>query len=120
MKGFVVLCLAVSLLPSTSSAAPRLADGTYRCTISNMHLGDMEIMGGEYRGPAYDQEWGNTYSFEETAKGTLNWGGPLGGISAAGKVVSTVLKDAGGGTIGYDIMIQNERGNFQTVSCSPE
>jgi hypothetical protein len=120
MKLITLLVPLSVAVASTVHAAPLLKDGIYRSTISNMHLGDMEIMGNSYRGPAYDQQWGDTFSFEETSGGTLNWGGPLGGITAAGKAVSTVLKDAGGGTIGYDIMIQNDRGNFQTISCSPE
>lgn len=120
MKTLAVLCLVICLMTTSSIAAPRLKDGTYRCTISSMHLGDMEISGNTFRGPAYDRNWGESYTFEETPEGTLNWDGPLGGISEAGKVVSTVLKNAGGGSIGYDIMIQNERGNFQTISCSPE
>ncbi len=120
MTRFSILLLTACLLAAPAMAAPQLKDGIFRCTISNMHLGDMEIMGGSYRGPAYDGQWGESYSFEETPDGTINWGGPLGGISEAGKIVSTVLKDAGKGRVGYDVMIQNERGNFQTISCSPE
>ena len=114
--GFIAMAFAAS----PSLAAPLLVDGIYRCTISNMHLGDIEIMGTSYRGPSFDKNWGETYTFEETSGPTINWHGPLGGISASGKIVSTVLKNAGGNRVGFDITIQNERGNFQQIRCSPE
>lgn len=120
MKRRAVLCLLLVSMPVPVYAAPKLADGIYRCTISSMHLGDMEIIGDRYRGPAYDENWEGTYVFEETDKGTINWGGPLGGISEAGIVVSTVLTDAGKNRFGYDITIQNKGGSFQTVSCYPQ
>lgn len=100
---FVFIALASSASPS--AAAPLLADGIYYCSISNMHLGDIEIAGNSYRGPAFDKNWEGTYTFEETSEGTINWHGPLGGISAAGKIVSTVLKNAGGNRVGFDVMI---------------
>ncbi len=84
-----------------------------------MFLGAILIRDGTYSGPAYDEQWGEFYSFEVTDGGTINWGGPLGGISEAGKVVSTVLGKSGS-RIGFDITIQNDRGNFQTISCAPE
>lgn len=113
------IALPVGWLAIPAGAAPLLEDGIFRCTISNMFLGEIEINGTTYRGPAYDQKWEGSYPFEETAEKTINWGGPLGGISEAGKVVATVLKKSGK-KIGFDITIQNERGNFQTISCSPE
>ncbi|HEV7251797.1 MAG TPA: hypothetical protein VGN97_01660 [Mesorhizobium sp.] len=102
--------------------AAQLEDGTYRCTLGmNAHMGDIEISDGAFRGPAYDGDYGEAYPLEVTDAGTINWGGPLGGLSSGGNtVVSTVLKDAGGGRVGFDIMIQLESGNFSTVSCSPE
>ena len=109
--------LLLSALPA--SAATLLPDGLYGCTISNMFLGEIEISGGTYRGPAFDGNWGDSYPFEVTEQGTINWGGPLGGISAAGKVVSSVIGNAGGNRVGFDITIQNDRGNFQTISCLP-
>ena len=116
---YLAAAALVAVLAGKASAA-ELADGVYNCYISSMMLGQIEIDGAVYRGPAFDQNWEGDYPFQVTAAGTIDWGGPLGGISAAGKVVSTVLKDAGGGTVGFDIMIQNDRGNFQTISCSPE
>lgn len=120
MKCLAVLCLVVAVYPSAAFSAPKLVDGIYTCTISDMNLGEIEIIGAKYRGPAYDQHWEGTYPFEETPEGTLNWGGPLGGISEAGTVVSTVLTDAGKNRFGFDITIQNKGGNFQTVSCYPQ
>lgn len=117
------LLAAIALMGMAGQAlAAELADGTYRCTLGmNAHMGDIEIENGMFRGPAYDGEYGEAYPIEVTEAGTINWGGPLGGLSSGGNtVVSTVLKDAGGGRVGFDITIQLESGNFSTVSCSPE
>jgi hypothetical protein len=103
------------------AASAELPDGRYGCWISSMMLGQIEIEGGVYRGPAFDGKYEGDYPFALTEAGTINWGGPLGGMSSDGNtVVSTVLKDAGDGKIGFDITIQNNRGNFQTVSCAPD
>jgi len=103
------------------AASAELPDGRYSCWISSMMLGQIEIEGGVYRGPAFDGKYEGDYPFELTEAGTINWGGPLGGMSSDGNtVVSTVLKDAGDGKIGFDITIQNSRGNFQTISCAPD
>jgi hypothetical protein len=115
---FAFICLAAAT--ATAAADGQLPDGLYRCTISNMHLGDMEIAGSSFRGPAHDGKWKETYRFELAPNGVIDWGGPLGGISAAGTIVSSVLKSAGKGRVGYDITIRNARGNFQTVSCAPK
>lgn len=112
--------LNVCMLAGPAAAGP-LADGNYYCGLSQFHLGNMEISSSTYRGPAFDGNFEGDYPFEVTEGGTINWGGPLGGITADGNtVVSTVLKDAGGGETGYDITIQNARGNFQTISCWPD
>lgn len=117
------LLLAGSLLAASlaTASAQQLEDGMFICTLGSMMLGQIEIADGMYRGPAFDGKFEDSYPIEVTEAGTINWDGPLGGLSSGGnKVVSTVLKNAGGGTIGFDITIQNERGNFQTISCSPD
>jgi len=116
-----VFCAAAAVLATAGSALPvELPDGLYGCWISSMMLGQIEIDGEVYRGPAFDQKFEGDYPFEVTDQGTINWGGPLGGISSDGNtVVSTVIKDAGGGRLGFDITIKNSRGNFQTISCAP-
>lgn len=109
--------LACALL---ASATPALAagdlDGRYTCYIGGMtmNLGTIELMGESYRGPAFDDNWEGTYPFSSDGK-VITWGGPLGGISLAGTVESTVLLDEG-----FDITILNEAGNFQTISCMAE
>lgn len=122
MKKFLCLVSAGALVLLAGHAhAAELAQGTYRCTIGSYHLGNIEIGAGTYQGPAFDGNYEGAYPLEVTESGTINWGGPLGGISSGGNtVVATVLKDAGGGTVGFDIQIQNASGNFQTISCSPE
>lgn len=103
-----------------SASAVELEDGLYNCTIGSFFLGQIRIENNMFSGPAFDQKFGESYPFEVTDAGTINWGGPLGGITADGNtVVSTVLGKAGD-QIGFDITIQNSRGNFQTISCSPE
>lgn len=115
------LCLTAAMaMCAGQAAAVELADGLYGCTLSSYFLGDILIEGGTFRGPAFDGEFGDAYPFEITEGNTINWGGPLGGLSADGnQIVSTVLRNAGGGKIGFDITIQNARGNFQMVSCAP-
>ena len=116
---YLAAAALVAVLAGKASAAA-LADGVYNCYISSMMLGQIEIDGGVYRGPAFDGNFQGDYPCEVIGD-TVNWGGPLGGITSDGNtVVSTVLKDAGGGNVGFDIMIRNARGNFQTISCSPE
>lgn len=86
-----------------------------------MHMGHIRIEGEQYRGPSNDNDADTAYPFEITEGGTINWGGPLGGLSSGGNtVVSSVIKDAGGGAVGFDVIVQTETGSFHTVSCSPD
>lgn len=107
-----LLALALLALPA---AAGDLA-GRYGCWIGgNMNLGTIEIDGATYRGPAFDDQWEGDYPFQTDGQ-VITWGGPLGGITAAGKVVSTVLTKQG-----FDITLQNaDSGNFQSISCMAE
>lgn len=110
------LILAASLLvalPSIAKAAT-LENGTYRCIIDafSMHLGDIEIDGSTYRGPAYDGAYEGDYRFSLSPEGAITWNGPLGGISASGTIVSSTVND-----LGFDIIFKNDSGSFQTVSC---
>ena len=100
--------------------AAELADGLYDCTIGTAFLGSIRIDGKMFSGPAYDGKFEGSYPFDASDGQTITWGGPLGGISEAGKVVSTVLTDVGKGRTGFDITIQNPRGNFQTINCAPQ
>lgn len=100
-------------------AAEGLPDGEYACMIGSAMLGQIRIAGDVYAGPAYDGAYEAEYPFT-LENGVILWGGPLGGISEAGEVVSTVIGNAGGGQVGFDITIKNDRGNFQTISCVPE
>lgn len=115
-----LLALLAAFLSVSSAIASELADGEYYCSISGAHLGNIRIEGDRYAGPAYDGAYEAEYPFVVADGRVINWGGPLGGISDAGEVVSTVLKKAGGGRIGFDITIRNPRGNFQTISCEPQ
>lgn len=113
-----VAALLAALGTDPAPAVATLDDGAYGCTISGMFLGAIAIRGDTYSGPAYDEKWETFHPFEVTDGGTINWGGPLGGISEAGTVVSTVLRRSFD-RIGFDITIRNGRGNFQTISCAP-
>lgn len=118
-----LLCLAAFIAATATSAlGAELPNGVYGCYIGgNAFLGAIEIAGNVYRGPAFDGQYEGDYPFEVTDGGTINWGGPLGGISSGGnQVVSTVLTNAGNNNTGFDITIQNPEGNFQTISCSPQ
>lgn len=112
----IVLGAAAATL-ATAGSALALADGLYGCRISTFNLGEIRIDGLTYAGPAYDGAFGASHSYVEK-DGTITWHGPLGGISAAGTIVSTVLTQSGD-QIGFDVMIRNAAGRFQTVSCLP-
>jgi hypothetical protein len=101
-------------VPFASAEAAELENGRHRCIIDafSMHLGDIEIDGDVYRGPAYDGAYQGDYNFTVSSEGAITWSGPLGGISQAGNVVSSTVHDAG-----FDIIIQNDSGRFQTISC---
>lgn len=114
----ILLTLPV-VLTAMPAASQTLPDGLYDCWISNMNLGQIEMAGGQYRGPALDADFQEAPQPYTTDGPTITWGGTLGGISASGPIVSTVVKGDADGTIsGFDIMIQsNESGNFQTITC---
>jgi hypothetical protein len=119
MRARIAAIFAVLFFAGHAAAAD-LKDGSFTCTLGSMILGQIELEAGMFRGPAFDGEFEGDYPFEVTASGTINWGGPLGGLSSDGNtVVSTVLKKAGD-RIGFDITIRNARGNFQTISCYPD
>lgn len=114
MRTFTTLAFFIALAAQPARAGD--LDGRYVCYIGGltMNLGTIEIMGDSYRGPAYDDNWQDSYPFSSDGQ-VITWGGPLGGITLAGTVVSSVLVDGG-----FDITIQNEVGNFQTISCLSE
>lgn len=112
LRGLAAAALAA--LVAVPAGAEDLG-GRYGCWISNMNLGTIEIAGNIYRGPAFDDQWEGDHPFQTDGQ-VITWGGPLGGITAAGEVVSTVLTKQG-----FDITIQNSSsGNFQTISCMAE
>ena len=122
MRGILVLVLTAGL--ATPAFAAALPDGVYRCQMYSgsmmMHLGDIAIAGNSYQGPAYDGQYEGSYTYERTKKGTINWGGPLGGFDLDGNTVVATVVTGSGDTIGFDVTIELESGNFSTVSCSPE
>jgi hypothetical protein len=107
------------LLAALPAAAQTLPDGLYDCWIGSMNLGQIEVAGSQHRGPAFDGAFEGP-SHPVTMDGpAITWGGPLGGISLAGTIVSTVAKGEADGTFtGFDVTIQTEDGDFQTVSCT--
>jgi hypothetical protein len=114
-RTYLASLFTVLALPATAQTLP---DGLYDCWIGNMNLGQIAILGDAYSGPAFDNAFGEAHTYT-TDGPTITWGGPLGGISEAGTIVSTVIKGEADGTLtGFDIMLQNaDSGNFQTVSC---
>ena len=122
MRSILVAVLTAGLATPVLAAA--LPDGVYRCQMYSgtmmMHLGDIAIAGNSYQGPAYDGQYEGSYTYERTKKGTINWGGPLGGFDLDGNTVVATVVTGSGDTIGFDVTIELESGNFSTVSCSPE
>jgi hypothetical protein len=116
---FLAAAAAISLPVGIASAA-KLVDGLYDCTIGTAFLGSIRIDGAMFSGPAYDGKFKDSYPFDASDGQTIIWGGPVGGITDYGKIVSTVLTDVGKGRVGFDITIQNPRGNFQTINCAPQ
>jgi len=115
---------AVAATFVTTASAAQLPDGVYRCQMyagnMMMHLGDIEIVGNTYRGPAFDGAYEGSYEYKLTDAGTINWGGPMGGFDSGGNtIVSSVLK-RDGDRAAFDVTMQLESGNFSTVSCIPE
>jgi hypothetical protein len=113
-----VLALLLALL-APAVAAQTLPVGLYDCWISNMNLGQIVMKGDKYRGPVHGADFQGASLPFTTDGPTITWGGPVGGITAAGTIVSTVVKGDADGTIsGFDISLQsNQSGNFQTVTC---
>lgn len=113
----VATVLPVLAAVPASAAAYEMPDGDYRCSIGSFVLGVIKLENGSYQGPAHDGNYEGAYPFEVTESGTIDWGGPLGGMSSGGnKVLGTVIvRD--GDALAFDITLQNSRGNFQTVSC---
>ena len=125
-RSFFVLSISAALAATfvTSASAAQLPDGVYRCQMyagnMMMHLGDIEIVGNTYRGPAFDGAYEGSYDYELTDAGTINWGGPMGGFDSGGNtIVSSVLK-RDGDRQAFDVTMQLESGNFSTVSRIPE
>jgi hypothetical protein len=119
MKKFLGVSTTLALLagPALSDG---LVDGYFSCSIGSFNLGEIAIANGQFAGPVHDRAFENWYPV--TVDGpTIIWGGPLGGISSSGQIVSTVLGRDHDDRVGFDITIQNtSSGNFQTITCSPE
>ncbi len=116
----IAICLTLGA--TLSAAGATLPDATYRCEMYSgnmlMHLGDIEVVGNTYRGPASDGDYGPAYKYKLTDAGTISWGGPMGGFDSGGNtIVSSVVK-SGGDNLAFDIMMQLQSGNFSTLSCS--
>ena len=84
-----------------------------------MNLGQIAMKGDKYRGPALGADFEGPSLPFTTDGPAITWGGTLGGITAAGTIVSTIVLGNEDGTVnGIDITLQsNQSGNFQTVSC---
>jgi len=117
--GLSAAAALAAALASVPAFAAELKDGTYQCTLGSVLLGTIEIAGNTYKGPAYGGKYDGTYEFAVAADGTIDWKGPLGGLDSGGnKVVASLLRDTGGGRIGFDFTLQLPSGNFSTVNCS--
>jgi hypothetical protein len=110
--------VAAALYVGPASAA-QLVDSIYDCTVGSQYLGEIKIENGMFAGLAFDQKFGESYRFEIAEGGAINWGGPLAGFGDKYKVVSTVVSERDAGPVGFDITIQDNRGNSQTIICSP-
>ena len=101
-----------------------LPNGVYSCGKSTggmvFFMGEIELLDGSYRGPAYDGQFGEWYPMAITAEGTITWGGPLVGFEGdSSKVVSTAIK-SDGGKPAFDVLLQLASGNFMSISCVPK
>jgi hypothetical protein len=84
---------------STSAMAATIEPGTYVCQYYAgqilMSMGDIEINGTSYRGPAYDGNYGPAYEYELTSENYVIWRGPLGGLSSGGNAVGASTYENG-------------------------
>lgn len=108
--------LAALLLIPRVAPAEGLPDGLYTCWLHPMILGEMEIGGTAYRGPAFDGNWAGDFPYE--VKGDkIAWLGPLGGFAAAGQpTLSRIRTDAQGRIVGFDITVLVD-GDPVTTTC---
>jgi len=110
--------------PDAPLTAQTLPNGVYYCGKSTggmvFFMGEIELLDGFYRGPAFDGQFGEWYPVEITPEGTLNWRGPLGGFeSDTSRVVSTQIK-SDGGQPAFDVLLKMASGNFMSISCVPK
>ena len=110
-------CAAILACVCAPAFGQTLQDGLYACSIGSYLLGDMLISGPTYAGPAHEGAFTGEYTFS-TDGPTIIWDGPLGGITLAGTVVSTMIWTAADTSHGYDIMVQKPHGEINTVSCT--
>ncbi len=122
--GAALMTVLVAVASPSLAWAAALPDGIYRCQMYSgsmlMHLGDIEVSGNVYRGPAYDAKWEGDFGYELTKAGTINWGGPMGGFDSGGNTIVSTVATRDGDRPAFDVTIQLESGNFSTVSCIPE
>ena len=80
-------------MAAAPASAKSIDEGTYTCMYyigdTLLSMGDIEITGDSYRGPAYDGKYGPSYDYELTDDGYIVWRGPLGGLTSDGNQVGT-------------------------------
>lgn len=118
------LALIALLAASGPIQAAGLPDAVYRCQLYSgsmmMHLGDIEIAGTQYRGPAHDGNFEGWHPLQVTESGNIIWGGPLGGLSSGGNSVRDTVLTLDGTATAFDVTVQLPNGNLSTVSCLPQ
>jgi hypothetical protein len=119
-KSLTVAAGVVTLgLQLGAASAAQLADSIYDCTIGSEYLGEIKIERGTFAGLAFDLKFGESHPFEVAEGGAISLGAPLMGLGDKYKVVSTAVSEREGGRVGFDITIQANGSNSQTITCSP-
>ncbi len=110
----------VAVLSQASSAAGgrTLADGVYACSAwlgsSLMSLGEVEVRGGQYRGPSHDQS-GTFRPLDIDGAGRMTWSPNFSQLAAAGATLGrSQLNDDGGFTVEY----LTARGYRESLECA--
>jgi hypothetical protein len=111
----------VLVLTGTAALAGPLPDGDYDCAMDSggmlMGFGTVEIRGSEFRGPAYDGDYGPAAGYDVNAEGVVTWGGPFGTLdNGEDKVVSTVwVPKPDSGQPFLRVTVETSRGTFHTI-----
>lgn len=125
LPGLAILVpmLAVAGPPPADTAPSRLPDGSYRCEVyllsTFLSLGDIQIKGNVYSGPAFFGAAQQGYNYQISPEGEIAWLGPLGGFTSGGNSVTlTQVTATGEDDASFDIIMRQKDGGLTASTCT--